>query len=380
MTDYHHPLHKTVWSHNQRLLFLTEQSRCITEGKSIRALTGFLNQQQKQGAFGKHHKNKPPLTRETLFNATDVERDWRLPEFLVGVRKAQWAWHPDRARNTTKESAKMFLTAAKISMKKGNAYMLETPHANLKDALVAFGESVAIVDVIGGNKKAIRICSMLHTKRALVFELLGQHEAAYMDALFAAHMDTKNDEAWCRAVKNLSLCPDYHQPVVVGSLDQYNEFAPLFLDLLVPDFLKYCPGAKQKTDRAIEANMLVRRRLDEYEQKMNVHLEASIAATMSMKSKKDICLELDGRMATFQAEKKQRAQEDKDREERRRVEKVASQNGATCDECGKTELELKKCAQCKRKQYCSRACQRDAWKKGHKEECKKSNKRGGKLK
>ena len=44
------------------------------------------------------------------------------------------------------------------------------------------------------------------------------------------------------------------------------------------------------------------------------------------------------------------------------------------------EVELKRCVQCKKVQYCSKECQGKAWKKGHKEECKKSVASDGKKK
>eukprot|EP00578_Thalassiosira_sp_NH16_P009850 CAMPEP_0181114906 /NCGR_PEP_ID=MMETSP1071-20121207/21152_1 /TAXON_ID=35127 /ORGANISM="Thalassiosira sp., Strain NH16" /LENGTH=547 /DNA_ID=CAMNT_0023199085 /DNA_START=138 /DNA_END=1781 /DNA_ORIENTATION=- len=40
-----------------------------------------------------------------------------------------------------------------------------------------------------------------------------------------------------------------------------------------------------------------------------------------------------------------------------------------CDFCGKVESDLKQCSVCKKVQYCSRDCQKKAWKATHKHEC-----------
>ena len=40
-----------------------------------------------------------------------------------------------------------------------------------------------------------------------------------------------------------------------------------------------------------------------------------------------------------------------------------------CNFCGKIESDMKQCSVCKRASYCSRDCQKKAWKAGHKNEC-----------
>eukprot|EP00592_Proboscia_alata_P006813 CAMPEP_0194356690 /NCGR_PEP_ID=MMETSP0174-20130528/4283_1 /TAXON_ID=216777 /ORGANISM="Proboscia alata, Strain PI-D3" /LENGTH=524 /DNA_ID=CAMNT_0039126385 /DNA_START=18 /DNA_END=1592 /DNA_ORIENTATION=- len=42
-----------------------------------------------------------------------------------------------------------------------------------------------------------------------------------------------------------------------------------------------------------------------------------------------------------------------------------------CHHCGDVTTNIQKCAGCKKAAYCSKACQKLAWKSGHKEECKK---------
>ena len=51
--------------------------------------------------------------------------------------------------------------------------------------------------------------------------------------------------------------------------------------------------------------------------------------------------------------------------------------GSACDSCGKAWQDLGKpnldcCVRCKKAYYCSRACQKTAWKNGHKEACRKA--------
>lgn len=41
-----------------------------------------------------------------------------------------------------------------------------------------------------------------------------------------------------------------------------------------------------------------------------------------------------------------------------------------CSYCGEQELDLLRCSQCKSEFYCSKICQKQHWKKGHKESCK----------
>ena len=40
-----------------------------------------------------------------------------------------------------------------------------------------------------------------------------------------------------------------------------------------------------------------------------------------------------------------------------------------CSNCGIQELDLLRCGQCKSEFYCSKVCQKQHWKKGHKETC-----------
>jgi MYND finger len=44
--------------------------------------------------------------------------------------------------------------------------------------------------------------------------------------------------------------------------------------------------------------------------------------------------------------------------------------GVACGNCGKLDCHLQ-CSACLKVSYCSKACQREAWKNGHREECKK---------
>ena len=41
-----------------------------------------------------------------------------------------------------------------------------------------------------------------------------------------------------------------------------------------------------------------------------------------------------------------------------------------CSYCGEQELDLLRCSECKSEFYCSKICQKQHWKKGHKERCK----------
>ncbi|KAJ3075289.1 hypothetical protein HDU98_008647 [Podochytrium sp. JEL0797] len=54
------------------------------------------------------------------------------------------------------------------------------------------------------------------------------------------------------------------------------------------------------------------------------------------------------------------------------VEKLSSK--AKCDSCGERNPALKKCESCRMEWYCSRECQRIAWKAGHKQFCRPHDK------
>ena len=52
---------------------------------------------------------------------------------------------------------------------------------------------------------------------------------------------------------------------------------------------------------------------------------------------------------------------------------IMSNNAATCAFCGTTAQaqQLRFCSGCRQRKYCNEACQREAWRAGHKEECKR---------
>ena len=49
--------------------------------------------------------------------------------------------------------------------------------------------------------------------------------------------------------------------------------------------------------------------------------------------------------------------------------KVVVRTPVRCDECGTVSDKMKRCSRCRKAHYCSRACQKSAWKKKHKYEC-----------
>ena len=259
-----HPLYRNDWSHhNQRLLFLTEQSKAIKDGRSLEICLGFVHHlQSKEENFGENFHNAPKPTRESLFNGNEknIVRDWRLPEFIAPLRKEQWKWHPKRHLTKTKENIAVFRSVLEESIEEGNKYLKTKPHADLTQALQAFSSGAGAIDIMGGDKKTVELTSILHSQRALLFEMLGQHEAAYMDALYACHIDNKNDQAWCRAIKNLSLIPK-----IAMFSGKEEEFKSIYLNLWIPDFKKHCPGSLQTTPHALEMYEYVQKRKDQYQ-------------------------------------------------------------------------------------------------------------------
>ena len=47
-----------------------------------------------------------------------------------------------------------------------------------------------------------------------------------------------------------------------------------------------------------------------------------------------------------------------------------------CSFCGEQEMDLLRCGRCKSVFYCSKVCQKQHWKKGHKERCKAMSSQG----
>ncbi|KAI8616969.1 hypothetical protein BC830DRAFT_1115848 [Chytriomyces sp. MP71] len=56
-------------------------------------------------------------------------------------------------------------------------------------------------------------------------------------------------------------------------------------------------------------------------------------------------------------------------ETKRQQTTASSAPSPTCDHCGETDVKLSFCQGCMVKRYCSTACQKSAWKTGHKTEC-----------